>query len=74
MNLNFIASVLFFNKIFAEYIFNTIKLNDYDTTDTYVNATVLVHGFVREDRLIVVDETNGTVAKLDNDMIYVMAK
>ena len=55
-------------------IFNTIKLNDYDTTDTYVNATVLVHGFVREDRLIVVDATNGTVAKLDNDMIYVMAK
>lgn len=55
-------------------IFNTIRLNDYDTTDTFVNATVLVHGFVREDRLIAVDTTNGTVAQLANDMIYVMAK
>lgn len=34
-------------------LFNTIDIEDYDTvTDPYVNAAVLVHGFVRKDRLI----------------------
>ena len=53
-------------------IFNTIKLNDYDASDTFVNATVLVHGFVRKDRLIPVDAVNGTAEKLSNAMIYLM--
>lgn len=34
-------------------LFNTIDIEDYDDkTDPYVNAAVLVHGFVRKDRLI----------------------
>lgn len=34
-------------------LFNTIDIADYDkVTDPYVNAAVLVHGFVRKDRLI----------------------
>lgn len=34
-------------------LFNTIDIEDYDEkTDPYVNAAVLVHGFVRKDRLI----------------------
>lgn len=34
-------------------LFNTIDIEDYDEkTDRYVNAAVLVHGFVRKDRLI----------------------
>lgn len=34
-------------------LFNTIDIEDYDAvTDPYVNAAVLVHGFVRKDRLI----------------------
>lgn len=34
-------------------LFNTIDIEDFDaTTDPYVNAAVLVHGFVRKDRLI----------------------
>lgn len=34
-------------------LFNTIDIEDYDEkTDLYVNAAVLVHGFVRKDRLI----------------------
>lgn len=34
-------------------LFNTIDIEDYDSvTDSYVNAAVLVHGFVRKDRLI----------------------
>ncbi len=33
-------------------VFNTIKADDYDAdTDPYVNVAVLVHGFVRKDRL-----------------------
>lgn len=33
-------------------VFNTVKLDDYDEdTDDFVNVTVLVHGFVRKDRL-----------------------
>lgn len=34
-------------------LFNTIDIEDYDTvTDPYVNASILVHGFVRKDRLL----------------------
>lgn len=34
-------------------LFNTIDIEDYDEkTDPYVNAAVLVHGFVRKDRLL----------------------
>lgn len=34
-------------------VFNTIKLDDYDAdTDPYINVAVLVHGFVRKDRLV----------------------
>ena len=34
-------------------VFNTIKADDYDAdTDPYVNVAVLVHGFVRKDRLV----------------------
>ena len=34
-------------------VFNTIKLDDYDEgTDPYINVAVLVHGFVRKDRLV----------------------
>ena len=57
-------------------IFDTIKIADYDDgVDTTVNATVLVHGFVREDRLTLLDE-NATVALLkeENPMIYVVKK
>ena len=56
-------------------IFDTIKIADYDSVDTTVNATVLVHGFVREDRLTLLDD-NATVALLkeENPMIYVVKK
>ena len=56
-------------------IFDTIKIADYDSVDTTVNATVLVHGFVREDRLTLLDN-NATVAllKAENPMIYVVKK
>lgn len=34
-------------------VFNTIKLDDYDSgTDPFINVAVLVHGFVRKDRLV----------------------
>jgi hypothetical protein len=34
-------------------LFNTIDIADFDEkTDPYVNAAVLVHGFVRKDRLL----------------------
>ena len=34
-------------------LFNTIDIEDFDAkTDPYVNAAVLVHGFVRKDRLL----------------------
>lgn len=34
-------------------LFNTIDIEDYDEkTDPYVNASILVHGFVRKDRLL----------------------
>ena len=56
-------------------IFDTIKVADYDSVDTTVNATVLVHGFVREDRLTLLDD-NATIAllKAENPMIYVVKK
>lgn len=47
-------------------IFNTIKPAEYDAVDDFVNCTVLVHGFVRADRLI------GELA--ENNMIYVVAQ
>ena len=51
-------------------LFDTIEFGKYDAaTDTAVNAAVLVHGFVRKDRLY------GTMkADLDNKMIYVVNK
>lgn len=50
-------------------IFNTIYVDEYDSgTDDYINATVLVHGFVRKDRLYG-DEDN-----LNNSMIHVVNK
>ena len=56
-------------------IFNTIKVADYDAVDDFVNATVMVHGFVRADRLTLLD-ANATVAllKAENPMIYVVTK
>lgn len=56
-------------------IFDTIKVADYDSVDTTINATVLVHGFVRADRLTLLDG-NATVAllKAENPMIYVVNK
>ena len=49
-------------------LFNTIDIEDYDeVTDRYVNAAVLVHGFVRKDRLI------GDKENLDfSDLIHVV--
>lgn len=49
-------------------IFNTIDIEGLDaTTDPYVNVAVLVHGFVRKDRLI------GDTANLDfSDLIHVV--
>ena len=47
-------------------VFNTIKLDDYDEqTDPIVNVAVLVHGFVRKDRLIGAD-------KLKSELIHVV--
>lgn len=49
-------------------VFNTVRLDDYtENTDDYVNVTVLVHGFVRKDRLK--DEAN-----LDAPLIHVIAQ
>ena len=49
-------------------LFNTIDFEDFDAkTDPYVNAAVLVHGFVRKDRLI------GDKENLDfGDLIHVV--
>ena len=51
-------------------LFNTIDIEDFDAkTDPFVNAAVLVHGFVRKDRLI------GDTANLDfSDLIHVVNK
>ena len=49
-------------------VFNTVKLDDYtENTDDYVNVTVLVHGFVRKDRLKDADN-------LDAPLIHVIAQ
>lgn len=49
-------------------VFNTVKLDDYDeNTDTNVNVTVLVHGFVRKDRL-------KDAANLSAPLIHVIAQ
>lgn len=48
-------------------VFNTIKLDDYDAdTDPFINVAVLVHGFVRKDRLV-----NGEALGA-NEMIHVV--
>lgn len=50
-------------------LFDTIYVDEYDSgTDTGVTATVLVHGFVRADRLY------GDKANLDNAQIFVVNK
>ena len=47
-------------------VFNTIKADDYDAdTDPFVNVAVLVHGFVRKDRLDGAD-------KLTSELIHVV--
>lgn len=51
-------------------LFNTIEFDKYDEkTDTAINASILVHGFVRADRLFGSEKAN-----LDNAMICVVNK
>ena len=51
-------------------LFNTIDYKKYDsTTDPVINASILVHGFVRADRLFGSEKAN-----LDNAMICVVNK
>ena len=51
-------------------LFNTIEFGKYDsTTDPVINAAVLVHGFVRADRLF-----GSQKADLDNKMICIVNK
>jgi len=51
-------------------LFNTIEFGKYDeATDTEINAAILVHGFVRADRLFGSEKAN-----LDNAMVYVVSK
>lgn len=51
-------------------LFNTIDYKKYDsTTDPVINAAILVHGFVRADRLF-----GSEIANLDNAMICVVNK
>lgn len=51
-------------------LFNTIEFGKYDkATDTEVNAAILVHGFVRADRLFGLEKAN-----LDNAMICIVNK
>lgn len=49
-------------------IFDTIEIAKYDEGDVQVNATVLVHGFVRKDRLTNADDLKA------NDLIHVVNK
>ena len=50
-------------------LFDTVYVDMYDSgTDTAVNATVLVHGFVRKDRLY------GDKDNLENAQIFVVNK
>lgn len=49
-------------------VFNTVKLDDYTSgVDEYINVTVLVHGFVRKDRL-------DGATNLNAPLIYVVAE
>ena len=51
-------------------LFNTIEFGKYDeTTDPVINASILVHGFVRADRLF-----GSEKATLDNAMICIVNK
>ena len=51
-------------------LFNTIDYKKYDeTTDLVINASILVHGFVRADRLFGLEKAN-----LDNAMICIVNK
>ena len=51
-------------------LFNTIDYKKYDeTTDPVINASILVHGFVRADRLF-----GSAKANLDNAMICIVNK
>lgn len=51
-------------------LFNTIDYKKYDeTTDLVINASILVHGFVRADRLFGSEKAN-----LDNAMICIVSK
>lgn len=51
-------------------LFNTIDYKKYDsTTDPVINAAILVHGFVRADRLFGSEKAN-----LDNAMICIVNK
>lgn len=51
-------------------LFDTIEFGKYDEkTDTAINAAILVHGFVRADRLFGSEKAN-----LDNAMVYVVSK
>ena len=47
-------------------IFDSIEIGKYDEGDVQVNATVLVHGFVRKDRLTFADDLKA------NDLIHVV--
>lgn len=57
-------------------IFNTINPADFDSSDTHINATVLVHGFVREDRLY--EPSKGShgfkITDFNNPLIHIIAK
>lgn len=51
-------------------LFNTIDYKKYDeTTDPDINASILIHGFVRADRLFGSEKAN-----LDNAMICIVNK
>lgn len=51
-------------------LFNTVDYKKYDeTTDPVINASILVHGFVRADRLFGSEKAN-----LDNAMICIVNK
>ena len=48
-------------------VFNTIKADDYDAdTDPFVNVAVLVHGFVRKDRLDGAENLNSQLIHVVN--------
>lgn len=49
-------------------IFDSIEIAKFDNGDVQVNATVLVHGFVRKDRLTFAEDLKA------NDLIHVVNK